>query len=619
VPLGGNILYDQMQIDRERAEAPGPRGSGMRYTLTLPLDSDGQVKMESLTTSAYDHPAKLVGAGEEEGVPLLALFLDDELRDVFQVRSRGIRNGAISTPSRESALVLKRLLSSGPMPVKFVVDRERAFSPTMGAELRSKGLAAFLISILLLVVFVGLCYAGRPWFCVVYAAVLVFWFLCFVTMANLHWIRISFLQLAAFALLLGMNTDALILVFEDMRQEFGSEDRFSLSLVGEAFRTEWMVIFWGMLTTVVVILPMAAQGGVFADYVTLMLLGMGVNVLGFLFARVLMSLDIAEELSRLRIPLKRLLRVKVEGLADLFAKVDFLKFPYLPIGVLIAVLSIGAVFWFPRLSLAPVFSGGQALEVEFDQEVDVASVRAAIADLVESSAQIITGEKDGKTKWALVKMSPGAAPSDTVVLEALKKTTGIRPKIVSVQGMSKTLVAKTRFQVSGEMFVGLILLAAISLYIYNLFAGVRMMVALVHDILICLGCVAVLRISVDLPAIAAIATMAGYSINDSIVILHKLRIRKIKIEEKGELDPFDEKDQEVIASLPRENLRALPARVIITSVTTALPMVMLATMTGGAIREYAVIVLSGVLFGTLSSIYIVGRVVPWGFGRLTKA
>ncbi|HBL26758.1 MAG TPA: hypothetical protein DD490_07985, partial [Acidobacteria bacterium] len=266
--LGGQILYDQMEVGLDTdLEKAGPR----KYQVSLPLDPAGTTQIAFLTNKAFDHPVEVVPGAEP--VPLIAFFLDNEPQDVFLVRDRGIQQGALTQPDRVSADNLKKLLSSGPMPVPFTVDSEHSIHPLVGRTLQERGVIALLTSVVLLIIFVALCYLDRPWFVFVYTITLLFWFLCFVAAANLHLFRINLLQLAGFALLLGMNTDSLVLVFEDLR-EHGDDRRFRLDLVGEAFKTEWSVIFWGMITTVVMVLPLIFQGGIFADYVKLVGLGM---------------------------------------------------------------------------------------------------------------------------------------------------------------------------------------------------------------------------------------------------------------------------------------------------------------------------------------------------------
>jgi preprotein translocase subunit SecF len=165
------------------------------------------------------------------------------------------------------------------------------------------------------------------------------------------------------------------------------------------------------------------------------------------------------------------------------------------------------------------------------------------------------------------------------------------------------------------MFLGLLLLVALSIFIYNLRAGIYVGLALGHDFLICLLAMVLFRVSLDLPTIAALATMVGYSIYDSIVVLHKLRALKLRKEKelRHALDPRNPHDMEVLRRLPAQNIRMVPARIVLTSTAAALPMLVMALIAGPVFRGYAAITTAGAVFGTLSSIYIVGRVIPEGF------
>ncbi len=620
VIFGGNIHYAEMEIAPLAGSQPRPGAPGGRYRLSLPLDEDGRSKMAALTTAAYDDPAELIHRGKPERIPLMALFLDQDLQDVFVVGSANIRHGAISVPTADDAQRLKRLLASGPMPLKFDLYSERSVAPLTGATFRDKGLLALVASLALLVLVMCVSYPGRPWFWFVYAATLAFWFLCLLTLVNLHLIRISMIQLAAFVLLLGMNTDSLVLVFEDLRQEFEGEARFRMSFVGEAFGKEWKVVFWGMATTMAVILPLALQRGVFTDYVTLLAMGMGLNVLGFFFARLLMSLPVAEELSRMKFA--------VNGLADWVSRLDLTRFPYLPLGLFLALLASVAVFIYPTIPLSPVFGGGKALELTFAEAVPVAAVERHLATVAGRRSEILTDDQEGMTEWVFVKFPPDVEVVESEIVRDLQSATGVEAKMVSVETISGTLMAKTRLSTSAASLLGFLLLAILSVYIYNLVAGFCVGLAVAHDLLICLGCMAVFGIGLDLPAIAAIATVVGYSVNDSIVILHKLKMMKFERrvtvahspgEDSGYHGPAQAPDMRFWArrlfgwppeSVQARNIRRMPARILITSATTALPMAVLAIVAGGIFRDYALIVLAGVVFGTLSSIYIVGRVDP---------
>jgi SecD/SecF fusion protein len=596
VIFGGNILYNQIKIIQD----------GARYLVSIPLDSKGQSKMAELTTDIRDNPAystePTTFPKKSEEIPLLALFLDQECQDIFRVQDRGIKEGVITSRTLAEAEILKMFLSSGPLPVKFNTYSERSISPLIGSVLQEKGFLAIMISLILLVLFMGASYIQRPWFLFVYIITLLFWFLCLMTLANFHVFRISLPLFAGFILLLGMNTDALVLIFEDLREGFKHGSLFRMDLVGKAFSVEWWVIFWGMMTTVTIILPLYLQeGDFFDDYISLLLWGMGINLLGFIFARLLMSLNISEELS--------IIKIDINNLADAFSKIDFTRFKYRRLGIAVIIIAALAVFVYPQIPVSTTFGGGKALEVEFSRPVPVATLTQGITNSIGFRAEIMTEESEGMTKWALVKFPAGIKLNSSTLLAEIESSTGAKPELISVNSISHALALKEIFQITAATFIGLLLLLFLSVYIYNMLSGILIMVALFHDILICLGVMAIFQIPLDFFAIAALFTMAGYSINDSIVILHKLKA--LKSDKFGNADLSDDELEWVRVN----NLRRLSARVIITSVSTALPMVIIALVAGEALRHYSVIIFAGIFFGTLSSLYIVGTIKPAGFIR----
>jgi preprotein translocase subunit SecF len=218
-------------------------------------------------------------------------------------------------------------------------------------------------------------------------------------------------------------------------------------------------------------------------------------------------------------------------------------------------------------------------------------------------------------RWAQVRFPRETALDPEVLTRQLAIATGMQPQISPAVAVSRTLIEKTRLEVSWPMFVGMAGLGFVCMFIYSIKAGLWVAFALLHDFLICLLAMVVFRVRLDLATTAALAAMVGYSIYDSIVVLHRLRNLKREKEKPlhRELSFFVKEDRSVVQQLPAENLRRLPARVVLASSTTALPMIVLAFVGGGLFDSYAVIVAAGAVFGTLSSVYMVGRTQPWGF------
>ncbi|MGQ9700389.1 MAG: protein translocase subunit SecF [Candidatus Bipolaricaulaceae bacterium] len=154
----------------------------------------------------------------------------------------------------------------------------------------------------------------------------------------------------------------------------------------------------------------------------------------------------------------------------------------------------------------------------------------------------------------------------------------------------------------------LVALAGMLVYIairFRLRYGIAAILALVHDVVITLGVFSVARLEVNLPVIAALLTVVGYSINDTIVVFDRVR-ENIRLQKKTPL--WDVINRAVNQSL---------TRAINTSGTTMIPVLVLLVTGGAALREFMVAMLCGVIVGTYSSLCIAGPLL-WGITRLSE-
>lgn len=154
----------------------------------------------------------------------------------------------------------------------------------------------------------------------------------------------------------------------------------------------------------------------------------------------------------------------------------------------------------------------------------------------------------------------------------------------------------------------LVALAAMLVYIavrFRLRYGVAAVLALVHDVVLTLGVFSVFRLEINLPVIAALLTVVGYSINDTIVVFDRIR-ENLRLAKKASL-------WEVINRSINQTL----TRTINTSSTTLLPILVLLVVAGIALREFTVAMACGVIFGTYSSIFIASPIL-YGWARIAE-
>ena len=267
-----------------------------------------------------------------------------------------------------------------------------------------------------------------------------------------------------------------------------------------------------------------------------------------------------------------------------------------------ALLLIGSLvsFLMQGLNFGIDFRGGTTIRTESTQTIDVAAYRQAIGDLQLGYVTISevfdpTFAADQHVAMIRIQAQEGqeAVSADTVksVLAALQS---VAPDIefVSVESVGP--------KVSGELIQKAIIavvlaIAAVLVYIWLRFEwqfAVGAVAALIHDVLLTIGVFSVVQIKFDLAIIAALLTIVGYSLNDTVVVFDRVRENLRKYKKK----PL----QEVLNLSINETL----SRTVMTSVTTLLALIALFILGGDVIRGFVFAMIWGVIIGTYSSVFV---------------
>ena len=285
---------------------------------------------------------------------------------------------------------------------------------------------------------------------------------------------------------------------------------------------------------------------------------------------------------------------------------DFFRFAKVTMGISVVLMVLSAVLWLALgLNFGIDFRGGTTIRTESAQAVDVAAYRDAIAPLELGDVTISevfdpTFGADQNVAMIRIQAQEGqesvAAGTINAVMDALRT---VAPDI------EETATESVGPKVSGELVQSAILavsiaLAAILFYIWLRFEwqfAVGAVAALFHDVLLTIGIFSLLQIRFDLATIAALLTIIGYSINDTVVIFDRLRenLRKYK---KTPL-------VEVMNLSVNETL----SRTLMTSGTTLLALIALLILGGDVIRGFVFAITFGVIVGTYSSVYVAKNVV----------
>jgi preprotein translocase subunit SecF len=286
--------------------------------------------------------------------------------------------------------------------------------------------------------------------------------------------------------------------------------------------------------------------------------------------------------------------------------IDFFKHARLTFGASVVAMVLSLGIWFAMgLNFGIDFLGGTTIRTESSQPVDVGDYRAALEALNLGDVSITevfdpTFGPEQNVAMIRIQAQEGqeSVTPETVaaVQEALR---GVYP------AMSFPSVESVGPKVSGEliqtaMIAVLASLAAILVYIWLRFEwqfSVGAVAALVHDIVLTIGLFSLLQIRFDLATIAALLTIVGYSINDTVVIFDRLRENLIK---------FKSRDlREVMNLSANETL----SRTLMTSGTTLLALLALLVLGGDVIRGFVFAIFWGVIVGTYSSIFVAKNIV----------
>ena len=256
------------------------------------------------------------------------------------------------------------------------------------------------------------------------------------------------------------------------------------------------------------------------------------------------------------------------------------------------IISIGSLAT-KGLNLGIDFTGGYLIEAGYQNDVDLKLVRTALADADFSDAQV---QNFGSSKDIIVRIAPrtdiNKATIGDNILSVLKST--------SEQEVSMRRVEFVGPQIGDELrddggIALLVALAGILIYIslrFQLKSAVGAILALVHDVIITIGVFSILQMEFDLSVLASILAVIGYSLNDTVVVLDRIR------------ETFRNVRKTTPEDILNISINQTLARTLVTSLTTLLVLLALFFFGGEIIHGFAFALIIGVIIGTYSSIYI---------------
>ena len=279
---------------------------------------------------------------------------------------------------------------------------------------------------------------------------------------------------------------------------------------------------------------------------------------------------------------------------------------WISISIILVVLSLIS-FFVQNLNFGIDFRGGTSIRTESSEPVNVAAYRNALSsldlgDITISEVFDPNFEDDQNVAMIRIQAQPGQEAATSILVEnSLQKLKGVSEdiKFVSVESVGP--------KVSGELIrtaiIAVILaISAVLFYIWIRFEwqfAVGAISALIHDVILTIGIFSLLQIKFDLAIIAAILTIVGYSLNDTVVVFDRVRENLRKFKKRSLIEVMNLSINETMS------------RTVMTSVTTLLALISLFVLGGDVIRGFVFAMIWGVVVGTYSSIFVASAILLW--------
>lgn len=260
---------------------------------------------------------------------------------------------------------------------------------------------------------------------------------------------------------------------------------------------------------------------------------------------------------------------------------------------LVLLAGLGSIALHGGLRFGVDFTGGTLVQLEFDQPTTVADVRAALNGSGFGESQI---QQFGSPSEFLVRIAEfeegGGDAIETRVDDAITASYGDGWRIARKEALSPRVGSELQ---RGALIAIMISFGLTLVYLAFRFEwrfGVAAVIATIHDILITFGFISLMNIEITLTTVAAILTIVGYSLNDTIVIFDRIRENIRKFRKDAYIDLLNRSINE---TLPRT---------VLTSGTTVATLFALFMLGGEVIRPFALVLILGVMIGTYSSIFV---------------
>jgi SecD/SecF fusion protein len=598
----GNPNEAPLEGDHVVSAAPQPDPQTNQVTVSLRMDKTGARIWAKMTTEAYQD-------NERE----IAIVLDDEVVSAPSVNSpiTGGNSSITGDFSIQEAQDLSNILQVGKLPAETSIIQESLVGPSLGKDNIRSSITSLLIGFGLVLVFMMFYYGGGGIVSII--ALFLNLFFIFGALASYGTV-LTLPGIAGIVLTIGMAVDANVIIYERIREELRA-GKSLLAGISDGFRNSYSAIIDANVTTILTAIVLSYFGlGPIKGFAVVLIIG------------VLCSLFTAVLVGRLIIDWWTITRGKNLSFYTNFSKglfsnlnIDWLgkrRIAYIVSGIVIVA---GIASFLPRgFEMGVDFRGGHSYNVQFEGEApDIGTLRASLTEAFGAepvvkavstantynvtTSYLIDDNSEDADQQVMQKLFEGvnSVTSNDLSLNEFAQPDGVGTHVASSAKVGPTIADDIK---KSSVYATIFALLLIFLYIFIRFSkwqySMGAVAALFHDTLVVLSIFSILHgmvpfsLEIDQAFIAALLTVIGYSINDTVVVFDRIR--------EFFNSYLDMSKEEVINSAINNTL----SRTVITSLTTLFVVLILFLFGGDSIKGFAFALLIGIIVGTYSSVFI---------------
>jgi SecD/SecF fusion protein len=544
------------------------------WEVTLKFDSEGAKKFGEITEANVGHRFAIVLDGVIQSAPVI--------RTAIYGGNAVISGGHMGEPeARALASVLEN-----PLQTPVSIEEERSVSPTLGLDSIHASIIAGLIGLAITLVCVLVYYrlAG-----LVADLTLIINLILLIGALTMFRFVLTLPGIAGIILTIGLSVDANVLIYERLREEMAAGKTLKAA-VQTAYEKAFSSIFDANVTTLITaaILFWKATGPVKGFAISLTL-----GILASLFTALIVGRNVIGSL----VDTGRVSKMTMLHLISA-KNINFLGKGFLACMCSLALILAGATSFYIRgeKNFGVDFRGGDLIRLSAPGSIDIGQVRHALSQIGYGDASIQESQQAGKN---YITIRSPLNTSDKVEKQIMQAMPAAGFKVEGSERVGALVggeLAKSSLVALGLGILGILIFVT---FRFELSFAVGAIVALLHDVIITIGMFSLLRRELTLTMVGAVLTIAGYSINDTIVVFDRIR-EGLASGRRGTIE-------EIMNSSINQTL----SRTILTSTVTLIPILCLFFFGGAVLRDFSLAIIIGVVVGTYSSIFIASPIVLW--------